>query len=745
MAGDELLARIEKHPDDDSAYLVYADFLTSKGDPQGELIVLMHQLREAKTDEQRAYLGNALDAYQAKHRKMLFGPLGQHTGIGWDFHLGFLRGARVCPDTRDQSSELVKQICALPIARFMRELVVFDRWEQKRGAIQKAVDANKPTTLERFEIAKQYESLESALENVEHAKWLALTVDSERPPAELARLVNLEWLELGGDFQVVPASLTKLTKLRRLDIDWCGNLDTFDEEVWGIESLSYISMYDCGLPKAYHMGRVNSLLFGFSRARTSARRRVIEANLLLGNEARANKLASRADLLAALDNNVGAVRDAALRLLAGRLGDPFAKGVPAKASFALAGKTNIDKKQIAAKLAERGHTLAQKIDDTTTHVILGVEPGGKQAAIGELPVVLDAHLQKLFAGKAAAKGKKRDLDDVREGLRSGDEKQTAAAVAAITEGDFDASLLLELVLVVQDTTLGKSRDAAKKLIALHAPVVDAAVKAHLKSSVLNTSMGETKRTDRLAAFAKQSKLDAMDFAMLLLRRAKLGLAYVIANGTSAQITQALEILVEHGGGTKLDLSHRELSVVPDEVAKLSKVEELNLRGNHFTKFPEHVLAMKSLVKLNVSHNRIAKIPDAIAKTKLVELDIRSCRWRKFPAAVLGIATLETLEMSNSRDYTENEARITGIPAEIGRLTKLKRFGYGFNILTGGSPDALWKLPLEALDLGFCDLPDELPAELASLKKLKLLRVVYTGWKAKKAALKKLLPKCEIEA
>jgi uncharacterized protein (TIGR02996 family) len=37
MAGDELLARIANNPDDDDAYLVYADYLTSKDDPHGEL------------------------------------------------------------------------------------------------------------------------------------------------------------------------------------------------------------------------------------------------------------------------------------------------------------------------------------------------------------------------------------------------------------------------------------------------------------------------------------------------------------------------------------------------------------------------------------------------------------------------------------------------------------------------------------------------------------------------------------
>jgi hypothetical protein len=103
-------------------------------------------------------------------------------------------------------------------------------------------------------------------------------------------------------------------------------------------------------------------------------------------------------------------------------------------------------------------------------------------------------------------------------------------------------------------------------------------------------------------------------------------------------------------------------------------------------------------------------------------------------------------MSTSEEYVENEARITGMPEEIGKLKKLKFLGYRFNILPTLEtfPAALWKLPLETLDLGWCELPNEIPEELASMKKLKKLVVMHSSWASKKAALKKLLPKCEIE-
>src|SRR5688500_10475586 len=38
----ELIAAIVADPDDAAAYLVYADYLQSRGDPRGDLIVLLH-------------------------------------------------------------------------------------------------------------------------------------------------------------------------------------------------------------------------------------------------------------------------------------------------------------------------------------------------------------------------------------------------------------------------------------------------------------------------------------------------------------------------------------------------------------------------------------------------------------------------------------------------------------------------------------------------------------------------------
>jgi uncharacterized protein (TIGR02996 family) len=52
----ELEQAIRNHPDDPKAYLVYADWLQTAGDPRGELIAVQHRLLERLLVKHRASL-----------------------------------------------------------------------------------------------------------------------------------------------------------------------------------------------------------------------------------------------------------------------------------------------------------------------------------------------------------------------------------------------------------------------------------------------------------------------------------------------------------------------------------------------------------------------------------------------------------------------------------------------------------------------------------------------------------------
>jgi len=86
-----LIEQIAAHPDDDGPRIVLADWLTSRGDPRGELITLQLARREAKPS---AAAKRREAELLANHRAGMFGPFAQCVKrSGFKFERGFLTRA----------------------------------------------------------------------------------------------------------------------------------------------------------------------------------------------------------------------------------------------------------------------------------------------------------------------------------------------------------------------------------------------------------------------------------------------------------------------------------------------------------------------------------------------------------------------------------------------------------------------------------------------------------------------------
>jgi uncharacterized protein (TIGR02996 family) len=125
----ELEARILASPDDLSAYLVYGDWLSERGDPRGELIAVQAKLAETPNDV-------ALKATEAKlladHGKTWLGDLAgkEDKDLAVTWRLGFIDSVRIGPPVDDYgASDLdfpttIATLMGLPASKFIRELVV---------------------------------------------------------------------------------------------------------------------------------------------------------------------------------------------------------------------------------------------------------------------------------------------------------------------------------------------------------------------------------------------------------------------------------------------------------------------------------------------------------------------------------------------------------------------------------------------------------------------------------------------
>ncbi|WP_338867032.1 TIGR02996 domain-containing protein [Myxococcus stipitatus] len=130
VSNPELEAAILQDPDAVDAYLVYGDWLQSHGDPRGELISLHHAWARAHGLEAKSFEQQAHEFLQ-RHEPRLVGDVlaqalrNKHLELDWD--LGFIRAARVCPDSpaeEETARRIVRELIRHPSARFLRALSV---------------------------------------------------------------------------------------------------------------------------------------------------------------------------------------------------------------------------------------------------------------------------------------------------------------------------------------------------------------------------------------------------------------------------------------------------------------------------------------------------------------------------------------------------------------------------------------------------------------------------------------------
>lgn len=69
----------------------------------------------------------------------------------------------------------------------------------------------------------------------------------------------------------------------------------------------------------------------------------------------------------------------------------------------------------------------------------------------------------------------------------------------------------------------------------------------------------------------------------------------------------------------LDLSKTNLSSLPSDITKLTKLNEVNLSNNNFTQFPSQLLAIPTLLSINLTNNKLTTTPDVSKLTNLQSL------------------------------------------------------------------------------------------------------------------------------
>ncbi|MBE9092012.1 leucine-rich repeat domain-containing protein [Microcystis aeruginosa LEGE 11464] len=143
-----------------------------------------------------------------------------------------------------------------------------------------------------------------------------------------------------------------------------------------------------------------------------------------------------------------------------------------------------------------------------------------------------------------------------------------------------------------------------------------------------------------------------------------------------QISEIREALAQLTSLQVLNLNNNQISEIPEALAHLTSLQELDLSINQISEIPEALAQLTSLQYLYLSYNQIREIPEALAQlTSLQFLDLRNNQIREIPEALAHLVNLKRLVLENNP--------ITNVPPEIIRQ------GWGEEIWDDGNPQAIF--------------------------------------------------------
>ncbi len=163
---------------------------------------------------------------------------------------------------------------------------------------------------------------------------------------------------------------------------------------------------------------------------------------------------------------------------------------------------------------------------------------------------------------------------------------------------------------------------------------------------------------------------------------------------------------------KIKLVNYGLTVIPESIGSLEKLENLDLSHNRIKKIPESIGFLQNLQKLNLGINQIHEIPESLGNLiSLKQIKLDHNQLTNLPESITNLKSLEFLSLwSNS---------LVALPERIGDLTSLQIIGLSYNNLIK-IPETISNLnSIQTLDLSNNHLT-KIPEKIGYLKSLQVL-------------------------
>jgi internalin A len=184
---------------------------------------------------------------------------------------------------------------------------------------------------------------------------------------------------------------------------------------------------------------------------------------------------------------------------------------------------------------------------------------------------------------------------------------------------------------------------------------------------------------------------------------------------------------------QLDLGINQLRLLPPEIGQLSNLQVLHLSFNQLIQLPREIGQLGNLRMLHLSDNQLSHLPTEIGQlSNLLDLDLDINHLSQLPAEIGQLSNLILLHLNNNRlnqlpieigQLSDLRAlhlinnRLSQLPIEIGQLSNLEELTLSHNVL-GQLPLEIAQLNnlrlLDIRDNSLLQLPNDLPQQLVVL-------------------------------
>lgn len=163
---------------------------------------------------------------------------------------------------------------------------------------------------------------------------------------------------------------------------------------------------------------------------------------------------------------------------------------------------------------------------------------------------------------------------------------------------------------------------------------------------------------------------------------------------------------------EIDLSRKNLTIIPPEIMKLKNLLVLDLSQNNLSNIPVEIGQLENLSILYLNNNQLSNISPGIGLLeKLSELYLDHNNLKHLPSEVGQLKNLSILDLSHNK--------LINIPADIGQLENLTRLHLNNNQLSNLKPEIGFLSKLSELIISQNNLI-QIPLEIANLKNLSVL-------------------------